>query len=219
VRPNRPRSALGRHPAWLLGLGSSLWFALSCGTGGPKIPPELLENPGGGTGSSDYPNGPYGTKVGEVVPNLQFIGFENPRLSQSSTNVALSDFYRPADKHAILLLNTAAVWCQPCQVEHQDLPSKVDALGPRGLEVFSLIYQDANGKPANEETVSVWANTFDTNFALAADPDFQLGQFGPADSPPLNVVIDAKTMRILAIFLGNQSDQLWAYIERELAVP
>jgi hypothetical protein len=200
-------------------LGCMAWLAISCGTGGPKIPPELLENAGGVAGSSGYPEGPYGTKVGEVVPNLRFRGFDNPLLSQDATNIALQDFYRPESTRALLLLNTAAVWCQPCQVEHQSLPERVDIFGPEGLEVLALVYQDANGKPPTEDTVRVWAKTFETNFALAPDPEFQMGQFGPADTPPLNVVVDARTMKVLASFLGNQDAELWGFIERELATP
>ena len=37
------------------------------------------------------------------------------------------------------------------------------------------------------------------------------------DTAPLNLVIDAHTMRILRKYLGNQGAVIWPYIESELA--
>ena len=38
-----------------------------------------------------------------------------------------------------------------------------------------------------------------------------------AQIAPLNLVIDARNMTILSIFVGNQEAVLWQYIEGELA--
>jgi hypothetical protein len=43
-----------------------------------------------------------------------------------------------------------------------------------------------------------------------------MGTYGPADTPPLNLVVDARTMKIVGKFIGNQEAALWALIDSEL---
>ena len=52
---------------------------------------------------------------------------------------------------------------------------------------------------------------------MAIDPSFQMGRFGSAETPPLNLVVDARTMKILRQFVGNQDEALWDFISNELS--
>lgn len=188
----------------------------ACGSGDPTIPPELLEQSEPSDGS--YPGGPYGSEVGDVVEDFSFQGYRDPRGSETLEEIRFADYYDPDESLGIrlLLLNTAAAWCQPCQIEHDDLPARVDELGSRGLTVLSLLFQDPAGEPATEETLTAWTRSFDTNFPMALDPSYQMGRYGPAETPPLNLVVDPQTMKILAVFIGNQEGPLWEFIESEL---
>lgn len=204
-------------------LGSLLLAAASgCGTGAPTIPPELLEPPAGAGGESsgdDYPPGPYGNEQGQVMQNFSFQGLRNPIESEEYEEISFQDFYDPDGSRGInlLLFNTAAAWCQPCQIEHDDLPDRVDELSGQGFVAFSMLYQNAQNGPSDEATLDAWVKNFDTNFPMALDPAFQMGRYGPADTPPLNLVVDPRDMSIMARFIGNQEGPMWAFIERELA--
>ena len=215
----------------------SAWLAvaavtLGCGTNRPTIPDELLHDEAG-IGAAGYPAGPYCTNVndcveGAKVGNFTFAdGWMNPAADgydiAKLKPISFSDFYDPTGaKYELLMVNTAAFWCGACQVEHGGSTNKpslnehVDALGTRGFAIFSLVFQDAQSNPATVENLKAWAETFETRFALARDPEYQMGRYAASQNAPLNLVIDAKTMTILRVFLGDQSAVIWPFVENEL---
>ena len=78
------------------------------------------------------------------------------------------------------------------------------------------MFQDADGGGAGEEELQFWVSTFDSNYTMALDPSYQMGRYGPAETPPLNLVVDPTDMTIIESFIGNQEGPMWALIEREL---
>jgi hypothetical protein len=196
-------------------------LALACGTNRPEIPPELLENPAGAC-SLDYPEGPYGTERGSVAADACFKGWsqpnETPHETDTLTDLSFGRYLDPAgDRYELLLVNSAALWCMACQVEHEELPARYDEFGPRGLVILSALFQDREGEPANVSDLTLWVETFETPFPMALDPDYQLGAYASAASAPLNLLLDARTMRIIEKFTGDQSAVLWPLVEEELS--
>ncbi len=196
-------------------------LTVGCGTNQPEIPPELLV--GSGTQPSGYPGGPYGTERGDTVENLAFTGWRNPVAADHAPaaleTIAFADFHQPDDPSGpeLLLLNTTAVWCQSCRLEHADLPDRHREFGPRGLVILALLYQDGDEQPATTSDLAVWTRQFETPFPMALDPDFLMGRFVPADVAPLNLLVDARTMTIRETFIGDQAAVIWPTVERELA--
>lgn len=198
---------------------ASFVLSFGCGTGAPDIPPELLD--AGGSNSSSYPAGPYLADVGATLENFAFTGFRDPRAASYDRarfeRVAMDDYYDPEGlHHELLLLNTAAVWCQACRVEHRSLPERHEEFRPRGLVIVSALFQDAASNPAAADDLLVWTRQFETNFPMVLDPEFQLGRYASAETAPLNLIVDTRTMQILERFIGDQEAVLWPYIEREL---
>jgi hypothetical protein len=58
--------------------------------------------------------------------------------------------------------------------------------------------------------------TFDTNFPMALDPSYSFGLYASAETAPLNLILDPRTMTILRKFIGDQSAVIWPYVEAEL---
>jgi hypothetical protein len=202
-------------------------LALSaCGTNRPKIPEELLRNPAGssagGCSTPDYPEGPYGDHAGTVAADVCFQGFRTPtrtpHTEASLENVSLGNYFDPTgEKYEVLLVNTAAVWCSVCKTEHRSLPGHYTELAPRGLAIVSALFQNNAGKPAEFSDLKTWVEAYDVPFPMVLDPDYQLGSYASAETAPLNLVIDARTMQIMDKFIGNQSEDLWQLIEDTLA--
>ena len=192
-----------------------------CGTNRPEIPPELLQ--GGGCEAAGYPAGPYGTEPGSIAENFCFGGIRSPDPARATEQagslqeLSFGSFHDPTgERYELLLVNTAAIWCSACQVEHQTLPQHASELGPEGLVVVSALFQDAKRNPATTDDLVVWIETFEPNFPMVLDPDYQLGAYASAETAPLNLVIDARTMQILEKFIGDQASVLWPYLEGEL---
>jgi peroxiredoxin len=157
-------------------------------------------------------------EVGDTLEDFSFQGYRAPDVDRSLEEIRFGDFYDPDESQGIrvLLVNTAAAWCQPCQIEHSDLPDRVEQLQGQGLRVLSLLFQDPSGDPASVETLDAWTRSFETNFPMAIDPSYQMGRYGPAETPPLNLVVDPKDMTLIATFIGNQEGPMWDLIEAEL---
>jgi hypothetical protein len=201
----------------------ALLLASACGTNTPHIPPELLGGGGAGCTAPQYPSGPYGAEQGERIANACFQGFRNPANGNHGPDaletLAFSDYYDPTGSQGIelVLINTAAIWCSACRTEHQTLSAKNDQYAPRGLRILSTLFQDAARNPATPDNLKNWVETFDSSYAMALDPDYQLGAYAPAETAPLNLVVDARTMTIELKLLGDQDSVLWPFIDAALA--
>lgn len=196
-------------------------LAAACGSNRPEIPPELLES-GSGCDDSSYPAAPYGTDEGSIAANACFRGWQRPNATEHTSgtleDLSLARFHDPAGRdRELILVNTAALWCSVCQVEHRDLPKRHQELGPRGLVILGTLFQDERADPADLSDLSAWVETFDVPFPMVLDPDYQMGAYASAQTAPLNLVLDARTMRILRKYVGDQSSVLWPFVEDELA--
>jgi hypothetical protein len=193
---------------------------VACGSNTPSIPPELVAQ--SGCDSANYPAGPYGTEQGDTVANLCFTGFRDPSQSNHDESalqaIAFSDYYDPSGSKGIelLLIDTSAVWCSACRTEHQALPAKNQQYAARGLRILGTLFQNAKRDPASLKDLATWVETFKTNFPMLLDPDYQLGAYAPADTAPLNLVVNARTMKIEKKLLGDQESILWPYIDDSL---
>jgi hypothetical protein len=205
--------------AWFL-LGSG---ALACGTNRPEASNELPAPSTEGCENAGYPSGPYGTEPGSVMENVCLKGWLEPdrvaRVEATLTPAALGSFHDPDGRRNIrlLLINTAALWCSACRVEHETLPKHAAALRNQGLVVITALFQGVDGKPATFRDLKVWVEAYDTNFPILLDPEYSFQGYASASTAPLNLVVDPRTMRILQKYVGDQSSVIWPYVEGELA--
>ena len=210
---------------------TAVFLTTACGTNRPTIPDELLHDDSG-AGGGNYPAGPYAKSekdLGLPVKDLTFArGWTDPKGQGYDTKelapISIHDFYDPdgTKGYSILILNTSAVWCGACKNEHggtgstPSLAERIDALGPKGLVILSALFQDAKYNPATESNLKTWAEQFETNFPFVLDPEYQLGStYGvPANVAPLNLMVDARTMKLLAGTTGDTLD--WTAVEAKL---
>ena len=201
--------------------------AIACGTNRPEIPQELLAIEGGVT--ANYPQGPYGTAKGDVVANITFFqGWMNPKAvgydPAELEPISFADFYDPdGSQYELLLVNTSAIWCAACKIEHggsgasPSLNEHHAELSPKGFAVLSLLFEDNEKNPADVANLVTWTETFQTEFPMALDPEYQMGTFQPDKGlAPYNLVIDARTMQVVEFYIGDQAGVMWPFIEAEL---
>jgi hypothetical protein len=201
---------------------AALLLVAGCGSNRPEIPPELLENTAG-CSSDFYAPRPYGVDEGSTAENACFRGWRRPDVTEHGSgtleNITFGSFYSAGRGGGteLVLVNTAALWCSVCQVEYRDLPRRYQELAPRGLVILGTLFQDERADPADLSDLAAWVETFDVPFPMALDPSYQMGAYASAETAPLNLVIDARNMRILRKYIGDQSALLWPFVEAELA--
>ena len=184
------------------------------GTGSTVIAP-------GGGNLPTYPSAPYGTVPASVVENFSFLGWKAPDAAnfeqEALERVSLADFHDPDGSKGIklILVNASAVWCGVCNAEARDINvgNKYSQYKARGVEFVWTLFEDAQGNPATPVDLANWASVYEVDFPIALDPSLKLGSFFSSDATPMNLLIDARTMRIVDKLLGYNPTTHWQTID------
>jgi len=173
----------------------------------------------------DYPTGPYGTGVHATLENFAFLGWRDPVASNYDVDklerVQLSEFYNPDGRSNVKLIwiNASAVWCGVCRGEMEDIKANGvrAAFGPRGVQLIGTLFEDNKAGPARPLDLHNWGSlpSHSIDFPLLLDPGFKLGAFFTSDATPLNMLVDARTMKVLDATMGYSADY-WQRVDRLL---
>lgn len=176
-----------------------------------------------------YPEAPYGARAGAIIENFRFLGWHSPKKSDYDTTklepVSLGQFYDPDGKLGvkILVMTSTAVWCSACKLEYKDMADMVATYEAKGVRFLGALFQDAAmpspgaAKPAD---LVLWAKTYDVTFPFVLDPDLKLGSFFDVEATPMEMIVDAKTMKILGItegWVSKGDGSLWSELDTLLA--
>ena len=170
-----------------------------------------------------YPVGPYGFAVSAIIENYAFLGWREPAavgydVTQFET-VRLSEFYDSDGQTKLLWINSSAVWCAVCRAEMKDIKDRGihASLGAKGLVMLETLFEDNDTNPAAPADLKLWGSLPDhsIDYPLLLDPGFKLGAFFSSDATPLNMLVDAKTMRVIQVTMGYSSDY-WQEVEQLL---
>ncbi len=173
-----------------------------------------------------YPAAPYGFRAGAVVPNVAFVGWRDPLAVEQAPEalevIRLGDFYDPDGAKGIklILVNSSAKWCNPCNQEYNHLrDANVYAkYRPLGVVFLGTLAEGAvQGEPATFATITGWAKQKKVNFPFALDAQSRLNDFAPGSGIPFNFLIDAKTMRYVSTIGFDGGDAIEKALDRELA--
>lgn len=156
--------------------------------------------------AGDYPPGPYGTAVGDVVADATFEGFTGDGDAAPEA-VRFGQFYDPDGKEPQrwLFVDASALWCQPCREEAQELPPLAHELAD-DVAFVAVIFQGQVNVPATTADAASWMKAFKLPFWTVADPAGAILAYFSASSPPYEMVIDRRTMRIQAQVVGRPAD-------------
>jgi hypothetical protein len=227
------------HRAWplLLALGCSSEGLGPSGAGSGDVDPSVAPTSTAPSAFGDapfqqvkaYPPGPYGRGLGAVIENLSFLGWRDPLRSgydpAALEVVSLADFYDPTGTRTkLIVLNASAVWCGVCRSEMQDMRAR-DTYGvyrAQGVEIVGTLFEDADGGPAQPSDLQLWGQStaHSIKFPLLLDPGFKASVYFTSDATPLNMIIDARTMKIAYTMMGydnSPASGLWSLVDRALA--
>jgi hypothetical protein len=175
-----------------------------------------------------YPPGPYGRGIGAVIENLSFLGWRDPVAAgydpTALETVSLSAFHDPTGTRTkLIVLNASAVWCTVCRAEMADLRARdtYRSYKEKGVELVGTLFEDAVGAPAQPSDLELWGSSTShaIAFPLLLDPGFKASVYFTSDATPLNMIIDAKTMRIVYTMMGydtSVAQSLWSVVDRAL---
>jgi hypothetical protein len=193
----------------------------TAGGGAAAAPPSVVDYE-----KRDYPAGPYGTGQGSTLEDFAFLGWRDPVAAGYDVTkleqVHLSEYYDPTGQKGLKLIwiNASAVWCSVCRAEMQDIKSNAvhATFAPKGVQLIVTLFEDKNSGPARPLDLHNWGSDakHQIDFPLLLDPGFKLGAFFTSDATPLNMLVDARTMRVLDATMGY-STTYWSGVDKLLA--
>ena len=171
---------------------------------------------------TDYPEGPFGTSLGDVIEPFCFEGYVRPNEGigeDRRQEICLGDFYNPTGegvfgegalmpegtpKPTVLMVNVAAVWCQPCKEEAAIvLPAEHAKFNPLGMELLSILTDSEDpGTPADFQNLDTWVSTFGSKYPSVIDPTYDIGKLIDTSQYPANFLIDTSDMTIAELAIG-----------------
>jgi thiol-disulfide isomerase/thioredoxin len=199
--------------------------------------PEFVEGQGQLPNATPaYPSGPFGIRVGSILPNYQFIGYPNALADSSALQtIQFADFYNPTGtdvypegspygagtpKPKALMLQFAAGWCGPCNYEaDQILPDLLTKYKPMGGMFFMQLTDGNNpGTAAKTKDLNNWTAKYDVDYPATLDPTYKMSLLFEAAAYPANFIIDTRTMEIVEVLAGaaEPGDPFWDKFESVL---
>ena len=181
-------------------------------------------------GAGPYPAGPYGVSVNRVIQNFTFPGYVTagsgvkintlPKSETLDLQTLRNLLDGNGNRFRFLLLDISAGWCPPCNTEAQELGLQGIKSGKNanwasrgGIFATVLVegYNESTEAAPVAADIETWANAHAVQSSLLYDPGQSLIAQGISPSAfPTNLVVDLRTMRIVAAWYGlDTTYQKW----------
>lgn len=148
------------------------------------------------------------TQPGQSFPNLTLEGVRSAATMDTPTVVSMAEYYDPAGARFDLLhVIGLFMWCPHCANETVNL-SKISAwrADHRVAVVQIAMLGYGNASPGWSE-LQKWVGDHNLDFPVLVDGrGAQLGQYFPVNYVPVNIVVNPRTMEILAVDVGEVGD-------------
>lgn len=178
--------------------------------GGEVVESDVLPGPGEFiecTGET-YPCGPYGHLPCERIRDHRFVPANDAARALAGDDGLLDmhDLFADKTVSGILLYGTAG-WCSACVSESLALNEiYADHQPIRGTttraEFVTVVFEDGDFEPASLAYATQYADRYDFDFPVVADPSGDILYYFDAASTPGNIFIDATTMNITFVMQG-----------------
>jgi hypothetical protein len=207
-------AALLGAAALATGTGSSHRLALGCSGDCAFDDVDVAGRTTSPSGAA-YPTGDFGfrprdgTVAGQLVPNLTFHGYPGSERADGLQAVSVADFYDPeAESHRVLLLSAIVMWCPHCGAETDTLSGLAATLRSEGAEILQIAIDGPDqGVAPDRCDLDSWVDEKSTSFTVVIDGNARrMSQYTSVSSVPWNALVDARTMEVLDVTMGEPAD-------------
>jgi hypothetical protein len=167
-------------------------------------------------GGAAYPAGPYGLAAGDVFPNVTWqgeLGGAGPVRA-----IASADYYDPTGKKGIrgvyFTVTVTGSKCPPCDQAAQATaaasagpPFDLAKRGGRAVDILTMDWGTTN-RPSTAGDIPTWVGAHGIGYDVVVDPapavdaGASMTSIGPFDTAPTSYIVDPRTMKIAAVFVG-----------------
>ena len=148
------------------------------------------------------------TQAGQVFPDLTLEGVRSAATMDTSAVVSMAEYYDPAGAHYDLLHVVGLfMWCPHCNNETNNLAGIAAWQAANRVAVVQIAMEGYGGGSPTWSELQKWVSDHNVDFPVLVDSQgAQLGQYFPVDSVPVNMVVNPRTMEVLAVDIGEVGD-------------
>jgi hypothetical protein len=198
----------------------SLFLAPGLDAGASGVPGTTIDADMPGAIDSDgsaYPSANIGgrpksaTQAGQIFPNLTFPGVLSAATADTQAVVSMSDYYDPQGlRYDLLHVIAIFMWCPHCNNETYNLATIAGWQASQRVAVIQIAmqgYNNATGASPTWSDLQKWATDHDIAFPVLMDGQgAQLSAYFPVSAVPVNIVVNPRTMEVLAVDVGEVDD-------------
>lgn len=157
--------------------------------------------------------------VGDVMGNFTAVGYQDSNkdgslVGDKQSVIKLYDYAKGAK---VILFNVSAGWCTACIAETKTFKALLSTYGPKGVVIFQTLYDGlARQDPPTQYVLDIWVKGTNAQGAVVLDPRRTSLTYFIANSTPLNMLVDAKTFKVLDKWHGHSDAGLRQKLDKYL---
>ena len=148
------------------------------------------------------------TQAGQLFPNLSLEGVRSVTTMDTPAVVSMAEYYDPTGaRYDLLHVIGIFFWCPHCNNESTNLSAIAAWRATKRVAVVQIAMLGYGIAAPGWSDLQKWVSDHNLDFPVLVDGNgAQLGQYFSVDYVPLNIVVDPRTMEILAVDVGEISD-------------
>jgi hypothetical protein len=153
-------------------------------------------------GPAGYPDGPYGTEVGDTFPYLMWQGYvsDNPDAAVATMGAFTaysSDAMRTSGR-TVALLHVSDFDCPGCQHAARTMATGAAGIERAGGLVMEVLISHGFFSPATRDYLDAWVKTYDFSMTSVIDaPGHELATLNAMGIRETALVIELSTMHVV----------------------
>jgi hypothetical protein len=190
-----PDAGSTQPPATVSDAGSGATpLSIDCGV------PYPTTNIGGRPGSGGQP--------GQIFPNLTLQGIRSSASLDTQTTVSFSEYFDPQGQRFDLLhVMGIFMWCPHCDNETKAVSNIAAWQSAHRVAAVQIAMSGYGSDPATWSDLRKWITDHNLTIPVLLDAKgVQLGQYFQVGAVPVNIVVNPRTMEILAVDIGEVGD-------------
>jgi hypothetical protein len=146
--------------------------------------------------------------AGEIFPSLTLDGVLSAATVDTPATVSMADYYDPSGaRYDLLHVIGIFMWCPHCNNETNNLSTIATWQADHRVAVVQIAMEGYGSASPTWTDLQKWVGDHNLSFPVLMDGQgAQLGQYFPVNSVPLNIVVNPRTMDVLAVEVGEVDD-------------
>ncbi len=145
---------------------------------------------------------------GQTFPNLTLEGIRSAATVDTPEVVSMAEYYDPSGaRYDLLHVVAIFMWCPHCNNETNNLASIAAWQADHRVAVVQIAMEGYGGASPGWSDLQKWVGDHNLGFPVLVDGQgAELGQYFSVNSVPMNIVVNPRTMEILAVEVGEVGD-------------